>query len=1068
MAPENVKVILGDLFSTAADAVVIPLSTSGTISDTFRRGLLDVFNYELPEIMPFMDLGSVDVSIFENRRRKNNRSRDNYLLFVSCVDGTTSSYDAIERIMDGIVNFCLSNPNLRYIAMPLIGTGAGNLLPSAVYRIIEKRFQRVDFSVELAVYIPDESKYRQVMNSIVSSDGEQEEKGYKDMNIFFNYSGNKYIYLFEVEVDKWGEYEGYFERGIWVNTFKNNIINVKAMEVGSPLFLKTFERAEDGRPGIRLHAAGIIRGNREDGLTLEVDWVLKKMDFFVRTDHPYDQNTGKVGEMNGKKILAAVGDWEVFKQGLLARKSEKAGNETTFAVSAIADIKNDEDRGIDYLDIVKDYTAFAKIIAARDFVPPLSIALFGKWGAGKSFFMKKLDEQVRVYSENGTSEFYCTGIAQIHFNAWSYMDANLWASIVSKIFEGLYAYISGYEHSDEEIRLISESLNKKLIITSEELSVIEKEKRLAEKDIYDFEKEKKDLEKVLEAKILEIEGNSLKHVLAEIDRQFNVSEKLTSVVRDDEDVQMSLDKIKQVVPEKYYKNPAEAYERAKSAATFLREFFDKEKIVLNLVVITLIILGIIFMPMLVGWGSGIFRVYVLPQVQTLLFLLTLLIPVWNRLKSTFNKISPIVAAFWKVKEMYRLEIENAKDGVVQREKVLNLEISFAEEKVRSLDQKIMVEKEVLRELTFKMEHAIATQTLYSFVEKRCNSDEYQKHLGIVSIIRKDFEVLSNLFVTHKREVADADTLEFRKLFKRPLERIVLYIDDLDRCPEERVVEVLEAVNLLMAFPLFVVVVGVDPRWVRKALDVKYRSQFLVGKDTKSDGDEISASDYLEKIFQVPFHLKQASDDTVKVMLRSLLKSDVENDTDNSNQGKDFANRENVYVNEGYVNEGFVGNSADVTLFEKAVPRELPEENLVLSEFEIESIEHISGILGSNPRGIKRFVNIYKIVRAHEGLSYMSADREKEFLVVMLLLALYNGKFKKLGVGLKDFLGNELYADDTISRFLDISSTGEFTAELVEMRTLLEKTPIGDVMFKEPVKTFSKQNEFIRRFTFDVG
>ncbi len=44
-----------------------------------------------------------------------------------------------------------------------------------------------------------------------------------------------------------------------------------------------------------------------------------------------------------------------------------------------------------------------------------------------------------------------------------------------------------------------------------------------------------------------------------------------------------------------------------------------------------------------------------------------------------------------------------------------------------------------------------------------------------------------------------------------LNRIVLYIDDLDRCPPKRVVEVLQAVHLLLAFELFVVVVGVDAR-----------------------------------------------------------------------------------------------------------------------------------------------------------------------------------------------------------------------------------------------------------------
>jgi hypothetical protein len=48
-----------------------------------------------------------------------------------------------------------------------------------------------------------------------------------------------------------------------------------------------------------------------------------------------------------------------------------------------------------------------------------------------------------------------------------------------------------------------------------------------------------------------------------------------------------------------------------------------------------------------------------------------------------------------------------------------------------------------------------------------------------------------------------------------IDRIVLYIDDLDRCSTETVSQVLDAVHLLLALPLFAVVVGVDPRWLAR-------------------------------------------------------------------------------------------------------------------------------------------------------------------------------------------------------------------------------------------------------------
>ena len=56
---------------------------------------------------------------------------------------------------------------------------------------------------------------------------------------------------------------------------------------------------------------------------------------------------------------------------------------------------------------------------------------------------------------------------------------------------------------------------------------------------------------------------------------------------------------------------------------------------------------------------------------------------------------------------------------------------------------------------------------------------------------------------------------------KPIDRIVLYIDDLDRCSPRQVVDVLQAVHLLLALDLFVVVVGVDPRWLLHALRSEY-------------------------------------------------------------------------------------------------------------------------------------------------------------------------------------------------------------------------------------------------------
>jgi hypothetical protein len=108
----------------------------------------------------------------------------------------------------------------------------------------------------------------------------------------------------------------------------------------------------------------------------------------------------------------------------------------------------------------------------------------------------------------------------------------------------------------------------------------------------------------------------------------------------------------------------------------------------------------------------------------------------------------------------------------------------------------------------------------------------------------------------------------------PVSRIVLYIDDLDRCPEDKVLDVLRAVHLLLAFPLFVVVVAVDPRWVarclRNALGASLAAPGISASELETLGGASTAADYLEKIFQIPLWLRPIPAAQRPALVRALL------------------------------------------------------------------------------------------------------------------------------------------------------------------------------------------------------
>jgi hypothetical protein len=86
------------------------------------------------------------------------------------------------------------------------------------------------------------------------------------------------------------------------------------------------------------------------------------------------------------------------------------------------------------------------------------------------------------------------------------------------------------------------------------------------------------------------------------------------------------------------------------------------------------------------------------------------------------------------------------------------------------------------QLTREIEDMAPDRRMYRLIRDRSGSADYGQHLGLVSLVRQDFNKLSDLL--------DQPTM--------PVDRIVLFIDDLDRCDPDRVVKVLEAVHLLLA------------------------------------------------------------------------------------------------------------------------------------------------------------------------------------------------------------------------------------------------------------------------------
>jgi len=105
------------------------------------------------------------------------------------------------------------------------------------------------------------------------------------------------------------------------------------------------------------------------------------------------------------------------------------------------------------------------------------------------------------------------------------------------------------------------------------------------------------------------------------------------------------------------------------------------------------------------------------------------------------------------------------------------------------------------------------------------------------------------------------------------ERMVVFIDDLDRCSLENVIQLLEAVKLFLTVPKAVFVLAVDISKVKLAWSLKYGrvEQSIDEGPVHGKADRLTEEGlkYLEKIIQIQLELPKPSNEQLKEYLKSL-------------------------------------------------------------------------------------------------------------------------------------------------------------------------------------------------------
>lgn len=177
-------------------------------------------------------------------------------------------------------------------------------------------------------------------------------------------------------------------------------------------------------------------------------------------------------------------------------------------------------------------------------------------------------------------------------------------------------------------------------------------------------------------------------------------------------------------------------------------------------------------------------------------------------------------------------------------------------------------------------------------------------------------------------------------------RVVIFIDDLDRCLPDQAVDVLEAVKLVLNQELFVTFIGVDTRVLAKAVENRYGDVLPESLHAGGPGME-----YLEKIIQLPFYIANTD---LRGYLRSLVEPNpvawrVDADEVITPQFSD------ADVGAGWVRPGRVESPERVQAPLTNPVALTPQDGELLARY----VEY----LADNPRGVNRLVNLYRFAKS---------------------------------------------------------------------------------------------------------
>lgn len=678
--------------------------------------------------------------------------------------------------------------------------------------------------------------------------------------------------------------------------------------------------------------------------------------------------------------------------------------------SGIAGYRSDAVAGPDLLDIKRDVESLCMVLAAKDVDPPLSLGLFGEWGSGKSFFMGAMEAWFKALAVNPENTLpdspYCRRIVQLKFNAWHYSDTNLWATLASAILQGLAEVLA--EKDDPDSHYARASLETQKVQKAAELVTAEQDAVKLQADVRAADERLDRLGA----------GAIVRETLQAAATAPELQEKLNKATTE-AGITPAVDAVVHL-----QRQLLEAKSVWDTLMVVGRGTHGRTLFVLSVASIVLVVLGIVAIRWATDFGLFAGLASATPFVLGLA----------EALRRATAPARRALTLIDEVRSRAEAKLEGERDALQLKAEAAQKKADDARSAIQTIDT--------------KLERLRPDRRMRDFIMQRSVSPDYLAQLGTISHARRDFEQLTVLLAKVK-DMADKGGGSDAPILPQ-IDRIILYVDDLDRCPEEKVVQVLQAVHMLLAFKLFIVVVGVDPRWLLHSL----RQHSKVFQDGDETGPDVPGTDrdrvhwrstplnYLEKIFQIPFTLRPMGESGFNNLIDDLTKrhrlpepetpgtADEETEQPRPPEVKDVPSRGQPPT------PGGSGDSQPGLPQPSQTPVQTPVQTpapaagaaiatpegvrvvmdpklLRFESFERECMKQLRHLIPS-PRAAKRFVNVYRLLRnrlAEEPWSNLLHDVERgAYRPVLVLFAMVTGYPEEASEVLEAILDGRLDGD----------------------------------------------------------